>query len=182
MRLEVMKSVIPVEKVLAEYVDAPKFLQACAECPNYGKIGSCPPYAFNVIDYWKEYKTLELLAIKAYIPEEMRAETFSDDALRTKTREIFESMRFELDDRLEKEERETPNSRMLSAGKCIRCEDCACAHGLPCRFPDKIRYSVESIGGDVVKLMRDAFHTEILWAQNGHLPEYLTLVGGLLTK
>ena len=49
-------------------------------------------------------------------------------------------------------------------------------------FPELIRYSVESLGGDVVKLLRDAFHVDILWAQNGRLPEYFMLVGGLLTK
>lgn len=182
MRLKMMNQVIPVEKVLAEYVDAPKFLKACSECPNYGKIASCPPYDFDVIDYWRQFKNFHIAAVQGFVPDELRERAFSADELNAKTREIFKSMRDSLDGKLEQAERETPDSRMLSAGKCVRCADCTCARGLPCRFPELIRYSVESLGGDVVKLLRDAFHVDILWAQNGRLPEYFMLVGGLLTK
>lgn len=182
MRLKMMNQVIPVEKVLAEYVDAPKFLKACSECPNYGKIASCPPYDFDVIDYWRQFKSFHIAAVQGFVPDELRERAFSADELNAKTREIFKSMRDSLDGKLEQAERETPDSRMLSAGKCVRCADCACARGLPCRFPELIRYSVESLGGDVVKLLRDVFRVDILWAQNGRLPEYFMLVGGLLTK
>ena len=125
MRLKMMNQVIPVEKVLAEYVDAPKFLKACSECPNYGKIASCPPYDFDVIDYWKQFKTFHIAAVQGFVPDELRERTFSADELNAKTREIFKSMRDSLDGKLEQAERETPDSRMLSAGKCVRCADCA---------------------------------------------------------
>ena len=101
MRLKMMNQVIPVEKVLAEYVDAPKFLKACSECPNYGKIASCPPYDFDVIDYWRQFKNFHIAAVQGFVPDELRERAFSADELNAKTREIFKSMRDSLDGKLE---------------------------------------------------------------------------------
>ncbi len=182
MKTEWLNACIPVERFLENYVDVPKFLGACSQCPNYGKVGSCPPYDFDVPGYWRNYKTLHLTVAQAFTEEEERLREYSGEALNAQIEKRFRTMRREMDSRLENQERQTPNSRMLSAGKCIQCADCACAHGLPCRFPEKIRYSVESLGGDVCALLRDLFQVEILWAANGHLPEYFVLVGGLLTE
>ncbi|MCQ2972964.1 MAG: hypothetical protein MJ209_06860 [archaeon] len=43
-----------------------------------------------------------------------------------------------------------------------------------------MRYSIESLGGDVVNLVEDIFDIKTLWAENGKLPKYLVFVGGLL--
>ena len=54
--------------------------------------------------------------------------------------------------------------------------------GKPCVHPDEMRYSIESLGGDVVKTAAELLGTEIKWAASGELPEYFLLVGGLLEK
>ena len=46
---------VPVSEYLDKYVDVPAFLEACKACPNYGRIWSCPPYDFQVSDYWKNH-------------------------------------------------------------------------------------------------------------------------------
>lgn len=182
MRMEFRKTVLPVKKILSDYVDAPKYLAACEQCPNYGRIGSCPPYDFSVIGYWRDYDSLELLCVQAFVPDELRARVFSEEELKPVIESTIAEARAALDSRLAEEEANQPGSRMLSAGKCVRCDDCACAHGQPCRFPEAIRYSIESLGGDVVALARDLFQLPLLWAEGGQLPEYFVLMGGLLKK
>lgn len=182
MRMEFRKTVLPVKKILSDYVNAPKFLAACEQCPNYGRIGSCPPYAFSVTDYWRDYDSFEVLCVQAFVPDELRARVFSEAELKPAIESVIAEARTALDSRLAEEEAAQPGSRMLSAGKCVRCADCACAHGQPCRFPETIRYSIESLGGDVVALVQDLFKLPLLWAENGQLPEYFVLVGGLLKK
>ena len=52
----------------------------------------------------------------------------------------------------------------------------------PCRFPAHLRYSIEALGGDVESCLQHYFHIPVLWGRNGTAPDYLVLVGGLLTK
>ncbi len=41
----------------------------------------------------------------------------------------------------------------LSSGACLHCKNAECTRlsGKPCRFQDKMRYSIESLGGNVGK-------------------------------
>jgi predicted metal-binding protein len=41
---------------------------------------------------------------------------------------------------------------ILGEGPCSFCDRCAAVDGAPCRFPDKIRYSMEGSGIDVVRM------------------------------
>ena len=43
-----------------------------------------------------------------------------------------------------------------------------------------MRYSIESLGGNVDQIIEDVFGFKILYAQNNHLPEYMIFVGGIL--
>ena len=49
-------------------------------------------------------------------------------------------------------------------------------------MPQELRYSIESIGGDVSKLTERYFGKSLLWIENGVLPEYFLLAGGFLKK
>lgn len=79
-------------------------------------------------------------------------------------------------------EQSTPGSLMLAAGCCDECATCARANGAPCIKPDKLRYSIESLGGDVEKTLELYFNERLLWGREGHMPEYMLLVGGLMQK
>ena len=39
---------VPVEEILGDCVDVPKFLALCKACPNYGNRWSGPPYQGNM--------------------------------------------------------------------------------------------------------------------------------------
>ena len=43
-----------------------------------------------------------------------------------------------------------------------------------------MRYSIEALGGNVTKAVQLYYDDTILWTENGHLPEYFILLGGLL--
>jgi len=172
---------IAVAQFLENYVDVMQFLEYCKACPNYDKIWSCPPYSFDVMDFWHKYEALELIGVKVRPDESFRAGTYTREQLR----EIYETLVFEEKRKLSAEllarEQEIPGSLFLSAGSCDICpEGCTRTGRQPCRHLDLMRYSVESLGGNVQKAVRELLHIEIMWPQNGKLPAYFMLVAGLL--
>ncbi|MBQ6358699.1 MAG: DUF2284 domain-containing protein, partial [Clostridia bacterium] len=77
-------------------------------------------------------------------------------------------------------EKERPGSLALLGGKCDLCPVCARTEGKPCRTPDRMRYSIESLGGDCGGALEKYFGEILQWAQGNRLPEQIILLGGLL--
>ena len=77
-----------------------------------------------------------------------------------------------------------PQSKALSAGTCLLCGEGNCTRALsePCRYPDKMRYSIESLGGNVGLTVSKLMGIQLEWIEEGKLPSYFVLVGGLLKK
>ena len=73
-----------------------------------------------------------------------------------------------------------PGSLALFPGRCEWCMSCARGEGKPCRCPDKMRYSIESLGGDCGGVLDRYFGESLQWAQGNKLPERLLFLGGLL--
>ncbi|MBR0134631.1 MAG: DUF2284 domain-containing protein [Clostridia bacterium] len=180
LRVVDLKYEIPCVDFIKEYVDVPRFLKCCSECPGYGKTWACPPYDFDPAGIWASYGTLLLYAKKVVIPEEARRIPEGSE------REAYESLLRPYKEALFEEllsmEREEPGSFALSAGGCLECEACTRPENKPCRLPSRMRYSVESIGGDVLKAIENLLGEKVLWAEKGMLPEHFILLGGLLKK
>jgi len=168
---------IPMEKFLNRYVDVPSFLKYCEQCPNFGTVWSCPPYGFDPETLWQQYREVQITAIKMSFGELAgRPDAESREKAALLRRKQFHVMAREL---LE-QETNNPGSRALLAGSCHGCSVCARKEGKPCRFPKKMRYSVESLGADVGKLLKEQFSLTLLWSKAGEIPEYGILCGGLL--
>ena len=77
-----------------------------------------------------------------------------------------------------------PGSNALIPGSCIVCGygNCSRKEGKPCRHPDKMHHSLESLGSDLDKTTRDMFGIEMKWIVNNELPDYFVQIGGLLIK
>ena len=45
-----------------------------------------------------------------------------------------------------------------------------------------MRYSIEALGGNVGKTVHDLLGIELEWIEEGKVPSYFVLVGGLLEK
>ncbi|MGI6574393.1 MAG: DUF2284 domain-containing protein [bacterium] len=164
------------EVLLAEYlrdcVDIPRFLAYCRACPNFGSVWSCPPYDFDPMEVWKRYGSLRLYA-RMLIPDWPGQD--AEAALRALRKEKHKCL-----DILLAWEAKHPGTLALAAGSCSLCTACTRPEGQPCRKPEQIRYSIESLGGDVALTASRYFGFPLLWVKNGVLPDYLMLVGGLL--
>lgn len=172
---EKYKKEIPVKEYLEKYVNIEEFLEYCKECPNYGAIWSCPPYDFNQKEYWGKYKTLEILGVKI---------NFDEDLSEDEGMEIMHKVKDEISAELFREEKKYPGSISLSAGSCTTCGQNGCTRktGAPCCHSDKMRYSIESLGGNVGKTVHDLLKIDLEWLEEGILPSYFVLVGGILKK
>lgn len=175
------EATIPVSDYLEGYVDVDTFLECCRACPNYDGKWSCPSYDFDVIEYWKKYQTLDLTAVKIIFDEEYAGKEFPEEEIQRITDVSVMEMKRELSKELLLREEEVPGSVSLSAGSCILCKDgCSRKEGKPCRFPDKMRYSIESLGGNVGLTISKLMGIELEWIEAGKLPHHFVLVCGLL--
>ena len=167
-----LTSDVPLAEYLQDCVDVPRFLAYCEVCPNFGNVWACPPYDFDPIDIWNRYTDLRLYA-RMLVP----------DFAGQKSKGALSALREEKDKFLEvlfKWETENPGSFALAAGSCSLCTSCGRPEGQPCKKPKELRYSIESLGGDVALTASRYFGYSLQWIQDGVLPDYLMLVGGLL--
>ena len=163
-----------VPEFVAQFVHVEKFLPACRQCPRYNTRWTCPPFDFDPMDVWGGYTGLRLYA---RILDADGAGQPLDDATEALLREkrLYR-------EKLRQWEQAAPGSQMLLAGTCDQCQVCEKSQGRPCHSPELLRYSIEALGGDVEGCLRHHFHMPVLWGKDGAAPDYLVLVGGLLTK
>ena len=190
------EAIVSVEHYLEKYVDVDTFLEACKACPNYEKIWSCPSYDFDVIEYWKKYSTLELVAVKIIFDETVAGKQLTEEEQEDISRNSIWEVKEQLAAELYEREKAIPESISLSAGSCTLCKAagahaegerkadaegfCSRLKGEPCRYPDKMRYSIESLGGNVGTTLSELMEIELEWMQEGRMPSYFVLVSGLL--
>ena len=180
-KTERFEASVSVEEYLDQYVDVETFLKCCRECSAYNVKWSCPPYDFDVLDYWNNYTTLELTAVKIVFDGEYAGKAFSEEELREIMDASLKTVKQELSEELYDRERKTPGSVSLSAGSCLLCRgNCGRRENEPCRFPDRMRYSIESLGGNVGLTLSKLMGIELEWMEEGKLPHYFVLVCGLL--
>ncbi len=58
--------------------------------------------------------------------------------------------------------------------------ECTRTEKKPCRYPDQMRYSIESLGGNVGLTVSRLMGIELEWIEEGKMPSYFVLVAGLL--
>lgn len=171
---------VAVDHYIKEYVDVEGFLEACRACRNYNNVWSCPPYDFDVIEYWQKFNVLELTAVKIIFDEGYAGRQFEQEELEKITREAIGAVKAQLTQELYEREKEIPGSVSLSAGNCSLCNLCSRSAGEPCRHAEDMRYSIESLGGNVGLTTEKIMGLELEWMEEGRLPNYFVLVCGLL--
>ena len=173
--VEKFEKEINVKEYVEDYVNVEEFLEYCKACPNYEKVWSCPSYDFSPIDYWNRYSRIYIVARKII---------FDDDTNVEDSSKIMAGVKKEMSKELYELEKQYEGSVSLSAGSCSLCSDKGCTRVLnkPCRHPELMRYSIESIGGNVGLTVSKLMGIELEWITKGKLPSYFVLVGGLLKK
>ena len=164
---------IPVTEYFENYVNVEEFLEYCKACPNYARVWSCPPYDFSQEAYWKRYADLCILGYQIF---------FEDGTTEAESLRIMKEVKEKMSEELFAMEAEHPGSISLSVGSggIGEKENGTRPQGKPCRYPDKMRYSIESIGGNVGKTVHDFLGIPLEWIEEGKVPSYFVLVGGLL--
>jgi len=195
-RTERFEANVPVEEYLETCVDVPTFAEYCRACPNYNKTWSCPEFDFDPLSYWKRYDILHLIGEKIYLPEKLLSGSYSSQESSRLTAKIMGTFKSSLAEELLQMEKDKPGSVSLSGGYCTECsreqktkdtEDqmidssfCTRGRGLTCRHPERMRYSIEALGGNVGLTVTKYLHQKLLWMEEGKRPEYYMLVLGLL--
>lgn len=196
-KIERFEKEISVADYLEDYVAVEEFLEYCKACPNYGRIWSCPPYDFDVMAYWQKFSRLRVFARKI---------SLSGITEQSEASALLESVKADMRRQLYELEAQIPGAVSLSAGSCSLCRSagggddagdvaetgggdnvtckntggCARTSGQSCRYSDRMRYSIESLGGNVGLTCRKLLGIRLEWMEEGKLPSYFVLAAGLL--
>ena len=181
-RIDDLLAEVPIVDFIRDCVDIPHFHACCQRCENYERTWSCPPYDFSPMDVWLSYDVLWLYGKKIYTPDAWRERVYPDEELILRYNALLTPIRRKMLLNLLELEKRMPGSAALSGGRCDSCakDVCARVNREPCREPQLMRYSIESLGGNVAKCAQLYLGETLLWAEQGRLPEYFILMGGLL--
>lgn len=167
---------------MEDYVDVEEFLEYCKACDSYDKIWSCPEYDFDVLEYWRKYDTIHIIGNKIVFDDETVEMERTPEELEKFMGKVLKEEKQKLAEILYEAEARYPGSISLSAGSCHLCEVCERVEGKPCRYPDEMRYSMESLGANVGKTCSKLLRIELLWSEENKLPKYFVLISALLAN
>lgn len=145
----------------------------CKSCPNYNKLWSCPPHDFSAVSYLDLYDYVLLIGEKIVRKEESLSKTSMNN--------YFQKVRRQLGDQLI-ELSKSNDVEVLIAGNCYLCDDCLRTDGKSCRYEDRMKYSLESIGFLVGDIASELLGIELEWPEPGKEAPSLMTVGAIFAK
>ncbi len=166
LKIECLYDFIEASKVV---VEKDLFENMCKDgCPNYNKKYSCPPCSLK-FDAKKKYLFVVLLRMNLEQLNEIEYMKLKigNAVLKPRVERIMRGLE------------EKFGGKFFSTGSCRLCKKCGKAIGEKCRHPEKMRFSLESLGVDCNKLVEDVFGFELLWYKNNEAPEYTSVVCAL---
>lgn len=123
----------------------------CKACPNFNFNWSCPPFGHDAASELKRFENVLIIGVTT--------SNFS----KTK-REMFDWLN---------EVATYTGHLVLIAGNCDYCELCVKVDRKPCAYPDKMKYSLESLGFHVSELCEKELGVSLEW--NAEHPKYLAV-------
>lgn len=173
-----------VEHLMDEYFNRDEVHSECKACPNYAKYWSCAPYTFDEAIFLKQFEYMHIIGRQFEVPPEDIINICEPKAIADYCKEKFDAIKVMTWETLLEIEDEVTDSLGLIPGNCPICEiqgmACARKTNEPCRNPWLMRYSLESLGFNVVDLLKDELGMTIEWPQNQQLPKVLTSVSAIL--
>lgn len=158
------------------YTDQERFRLLCEKgCPNYGHKWSCPPFSPLFTDFTSKWTYLYVLFLYtdmshfSYIRQDYLKIRAANSILKSRADRFLRRM-------------SGLHGSSISTGSCRLCKPCKCKQDLPCAHPDLMTYSFEALGIHVGAMTEDFFHRPLLWYRKHALPEYTSVVCGILTK
>lgn len=143
----------------------------CGNCGNHGSVWSCPPHAFDPVEFFKGFEFAYVLIGEV----SLKGFDSMDDAVKH-----YYDQRRKVNRAMLALEKTVPDSVSLFAGHCEACDECTRLKDEPCDKPELCRYSLESLGLKVSDITEKFFNESLQWSK-GTTPEKLLTVPALLT-
>ena len=141
---------------LSDLVVQPGIRDACTACPQYGRQFSCPPHSPILADHVGDASHATVVCLRLSLDHLDEP----DPALRQRLG-FYQGQRLLADELLAARARGQP---IAGCGACPSCSACAAADGGDaCRLPEQRIYSLESLGVNVVELLRHCFAIDLEW-------------------
>lgn len=139
----------PLDVSTLEFLPEVRDMCAADRCHAYGKNWACPP-ACGTLDEMREkvkkYKSGLLVQTVGQLEDNMDWENMQKAA--DDQSESFKKLSAVLEEKYS-------GLLAMGTGTCTRCQTCTYVDGKPCRFPDKLVYSMEACGLFVSKVCTD---------------------------
>lgn len=139
----------PLDVETLEFLPEVRDMCASDRCQSYNKSWACPP-ACGTLDEMREkvkgYSRGLIVQTVGQLEDNYDWENMQKAA--EDQHDSFEKLWDELS-------KEYPNILGMGTGTCTRCKPCTYMEGQPCRFPEKLTYSMEACGLFVSKVCTD---------------------------
>lgn len=172
---------LQIVELAGRFRDERRFLPLCCQCAQYGARWSCPPLNPDPDEFLGRFDAALLFAAQFFFDRSLIETVRAPDAAGRVMSQTADWGKNALARELLLLEARLPGSEALFAGSCGWCGRCARADRKPCVNPDRMRLSVDALSLDVTAVLRELFGIALLWPREG-LPDYCTLVGGLLPR
>ncbi|MFR9592164.1 MAG: DUF2284 domain-containing protein [Rikenellaceae bacterium] len=187
MNKEIITAEIATSEYIAQFRDVNKFIEFCKVCNNYNRMWSCPPLDAPICCKAKDieaFSVVTIIGIKINIDAEIRCKPSNIEERDILIRDILFEVRKEFDKKLLLLEQQIEPSLLYYAGSCRVCapESCSRIDNKPCRFPDKMRSTLEAVGFDMGRTTSELLGIELKWCDNLILPPYFTLIYGFVSN
>lgn len=139
---------VPIESIIIS--DEVRRLCEQNACGNYGKNWTCPPAVKPIDEFRKEIARFDAFIV-VYRVYDVKS-SFDFRGMKAGAAD-FNNRLLLMKKELEKAGIQS-KFRILGAGGCGLCKECAYITGEPCRRPDEALISLEAFGIDVIGLMR----------------------------
>ncbi len=175
LKIECYFNFISVDKV---EVKKRLFLNLCKiGCKNFNQKYCCPPCSPDFEYYIKACGTLLVLLFKINL-NQLSSFNYREN-LKLKIGNAVIKPRIE---KVMSSLESLYGSKFLGTGACRLCKPCQKKIGKPCRYPKRMRFSLESLGVDCDKLSKDLFGIQLQWYKNRKAPGYTSVICALPLK
>jgi predicted metal-binding protein len=155
---------------LSEFEQGARFKDMCGECPHHGRNFSCPPHSPSFLDHVRSASRAEVICIT--LPKAEFPGPTPQDVYHACFREGSRLLRAELD-------RHRSEGKMIAgSGPCLACNRCSLEAGKgACSQPEKRIYSLESLGVNVIGLLKRVFGIDLEWDSDEEKASTVCAVG-----
>lgn len=175
LRIDCYYGFISVDKV---ETDKTLFSDMCRSgCKNFNGKYCCPPNSPDFLSCIRGYGSLlvlmfmiDLNQLSEYGYKDYHRLRIGNAVIKPRIEKVMRSLERDI------------GGRFLGTGACRLCKPCRRKIGEPCKYPDKMRFSLESVGVDCDKLTRELFNIPLLWYKDRKAPEYTAVMCALPIK